>query len=90
MMQEYLSKLSPSCLIESPGGGGANPEGEGGEGQTGGGEGGGAGGPSYYSQLLDSFSHRLTLHQTHDDINSDLQNLLDSLGNLSLKKTAST
>lgn len=89
MMQEYLSKLSPSCLIESPGGGGANPEGEGGEGQTGGGEGGG-GGPSYYSQLLDSFSHRLTLHQTHDDINSDLQNLLDSLGNLSLKKTAST
>merc|ERR1719489_536650 len=40
-----------------------------------------------YSELLNSFSHRLTLHQTHDDINSDLQNLLNSLGNLSLKKS---
>lgn len=81
MMQEYLSKISPSCLIESPGGG-SNPEGGGGE------SGSEAGGG--WSQLLDSFSHRLTLHQTHDDINSDLQNLLDSLGNLSLKKTTST
>ena len=35
-----------------------------------------------YNDLLDSFTHRLTLHQTRDDINSDLQNLLDSLGNL--------
>jgi len=35
-----------------------------------------------YNDLLNSFSHRLTLHTTHDDINSDLQNLLDSLGNL--------
>ena len=35
-----------------------------------------------YDDLLNSFSHRFTLHQTHDDINSDLQNLLDSLGNL--------
>ena len=45
---------------------------------------------SSISQLLDSFSHRLNLHQTHDDINSDLQNLLDSLGNLSLKKASCT
>ena len=42
---------------------------------------------SAYSELLNSFSHRLTLHQTHDDINTDLQNLLNSLGNLSLKKS---
>lgn len=39
-----------------------------------------------YNDLLNSFSHRLTLHQTHDDLNSDLQSLLDSLGNLTLKK----
>jgi hypothetical protein len=37
---------------------------------------------SAYSDLLNSFSDRLVLHQSHDDINSDLQNLLDSLGNL--------
>ena len=37
---------------------------------------------SAYNDLLNSFSHRLTLHQTHDDINSDFQNLLDNLGNL--------
>ena len=35
-----------------------------------------------YDDILNSFSHRLNLHQTQDDINSDLQNLLDSLGNL--------
>ncbi len=35
-----------------------------------------------YNDLLNSFSQRLTLHQTHDDINSDLQNLLDNLENL--------
>ena len=40
---------------------------------------------SAYSDILDSFSHRLTLHQTHDDINSDLQILLDSLGSLQVK-----
>lgn len=37
---------------------------------------------SAYNDLLNSFSHRLNLHRTHDDINSDLQNLLESLGNL--------
>lgn len=40
---------------------------------------------SAYSDLLDSFSQRLTLHQTHDDISSDLQVLLDSLGSLQVK-----
>ena len=85
MMQEYLSKISPSCLIES----GQSNTGDGEEGDRAA-ETGASQGASYYSQLLDSFSHRLTLHQTHDDINSDLQNLLESLGNLSLKKTNAT
>lgn len=37
---------------------------------------------SAYNDLLNSFSKRFTLHKNQDDINSDLQNLLDSLGNL--------
>ncbi len=37
---------------------------------------------SAYNDLLNSFSHRLSLHQTQDDISSDLQNLLESLDNL--------
>jgi len=92
MMQEYFSKISPSRLIDglavrqagdgdSDGGvAGGDEASQPGDGQT----------TSSISQLLDSFSHRLNLHQTHDDINSDLQNLLDSLGNLSLKKASCT
>ena len=40
---------------------------------------------SAYNELLSAFSERLTLHKTKDDIKSDLQNLLDSLGNLQVK-----
>merc|ERR1719219_1351252 len=35
-----------------------------------------------YSDLLNSFSQRLQLHINHDEIHSDLANLLDTLGNL--------
>jgi len=38
------------------------------------------------SQLIDSFSQRLTLHTTHNDLNTDLRNLLDSLGSLSINQ----
>merc|ERR1719228_912206 len=31
------------------------------------------------SQLIDSFSQRLTLHTTHNDLNTDLRHLLESL-----------
>lgn len=41
-------------------------------------------GNSSYNDILNSFSQRLTLHQTKDDINSDLKNLLDSLENLQM------
>lgn len=44
-------------------------------------------GNSAYSDLLNSFSERLTLHNNHDEIHNDLQNLLDTLGNLHLDKT---
>merc|ERR1719412_3055461 len=44
----------------------------------------GHGANSAYSELLNSFSCRFNLHQTQDDINSDLQTLLDSLGSLKL------
>jgi len=40
-----------------------------------------------YSQLLNSFSQRLQLHNNHHEIHSDLQNLLDTLGNLHIDKT---
>ena len=42
---------------------------------------------SAYSDLLNSFSQRLTLHNNHDEIHNDLANLLDTLGNLHLDKT---
>lgn len=42
---------------------------------------------SAYSDLLNSFSQRLTLHNNHDAIHNDLANLLDTLGNLHLDKT---
>ena len=45
---------------------------------------------SAYSELLNSFSHRFNLHQTQDDLNSDLQSLLDSLGSLKLTHQASS
>ena len=86
MMQEYLSKIIPEDVRSNSASGEArdvpqnSPESSGGPTSPGGGS------ANYYSQLLDSFSHRLTMHTTHDDINSDLQNLLESLGNLSLKK----
>merc|ERR1719219_910611 len=35
-----------------------------------------------YSHLLNSFSERFQLHSNHDEIQSDLANLLDTLGNL--------
>ncbi len=35
-----------------------------------------------YNDMLNTFSARFTLHQTQDDISSDLQNLLESLSNL--------
>lgn len=38
------------------------------------------------SQLIDSFSQRLTLHTTHNDLNTDLRHLLDSLGSLSINQ----
>ena len=38
-----------------------------------------------YDDMLNSFSHRFTLHQTRDDINSDLQSLLESLDNLEVR-----
>jgi len=38
------------------------------------------------SQLIDTFSQRLTLHTTHNDLNTDLRNLLDSLGSLSINQ----
>jgi len=38
---------------------------------------------------LNSFTHRLTLHQNQDDIHTDLQTLLDSLENLTIKKEGS-
>ena len=44
-------------------------------------------GNSTYSDLLNSFSQRLTLHNNHDELHSDLANLLDTLGNLHLDKT---
>ena len=37
---------------------------------------------STYNDILNSFSQRLNLHQTQADINTDLQSLLDTLGNL--------
>jgi len=37
-----------------------------------------------YCDLLNSFSERLQLHSNHDEIHSDLANLLDTLGNLSI------
>lgn len=40
-----------------------------------------------YSDLLNSFSERLQLHSNHDDIHTDLQNLLDTLGNLHIDKS---
>ncbi len=42
---------------------------------------------SDFSQLLNSFSQRLTLHNNQEEIHSDLQNLLDSLGSLTLSKS---
>eukprot|EP00096_Caligus_rogercresseyi_P000565 TRINITY_DN11020_c0_g1_i1.p1 TRINITY_DN11020_c0_g1~~TRINITY_DN11020_c0_g1_i1.p1 ORF type:complete len:290 (+),score=111.70 TRINITY_DN11020_c0_g1_i1:511-1380(+) len=42
-----------------------------------------------YDDLLNNFSSRFNLHQTVDQVNSDLQDLLDSLGNLSLRKGSS-
>lgn len=42
----------------------------------------GSGNAAAVSDILDSFTRRLTLHQTKDDMNSDLQTLLDSLGNM--------
>jgi len=39
------------------------------------------------SQLIDSFSQRLTLHKTHNDLNTDLRQLLDSLGSLSISSS---
>ena len=50
----------------------------------------GYGANSAYSEMLNSFSHRLNLHQTQDDINSELQNLLDSLGSLTLTHPSSS
>ena len=44
----------------------------------------GHGANSAYSELLNSFSNRFKLHQTQDDLNTDLQSLLDSLGSLKL------
>ena len=44
----------------------------------------GHGANSAYNELLNSFSYRFSLHQTQDDLNSDLQSLLDSLGSLKL------
>ncbi|XP_040574293.1 ankyrin repeat domain-containing protein 54 [Lepeophtheirus salmonis] len=41
-----------------------------------------------YDDLLNNFSSRFNLHQTLDQVNIDLQDLLDSLGNLSLKKSS--
>lgn len=41
-----------------------------------------------YSQLIDSFSHRLTLHTTPSSLSNDLGNLLDSLGSLSISSLA--
>ena len=35
-----------------------------------------------YTTLLNTFSQRFQLHSNHDEIHSDLQNLLDTLGNL--------
>jgi len=43
-------------------------------------------GNSTYSDLLNSFSQRLTLHNNQDELHSDLANLLDTLGNLHLDK----
>merc|ERR1719412_1742800 len=42
---------------------------------------------SAYSDLLNSFSQRLNLHNNQDEIHSDFANLLDTLGNLHLDKT---
>lgn len=39
-----------------------------------------------YNDLLNSFSQRLQLRNNHDDIHSDLQNLLDTLGDLHIDK----
>jgi len=44
----------------------------------------GRGGHKAYNDLLNTFSHRFTLHQTHDDLSSDLQNLLESLDKLAV------
>jgi len=48
----------------------------------------GHGANSAYSELLNSFSNRFKLHQTQDDLNTDLQSLLDSLGSLKLTTQA--
>ena len=40
-----------------------------------------------YSDILNSFSQRLQLHNNQDEIHSDLQNLLDTLGDLHIDKT---
>ncbi|XP_023323219.1 ankyrin repeat domain-containing protein 54 [Eurytemora carolleeae] len=37
-----------------------------------------------YSQLINSFSQRLSLHTSHSDLSNDLGNLLQSLGTLNL------
>merc|ERR1711997_1175999 len=50
----------------------------------------GHGANSAYSELLNSFSYRFNLHQTQDDLNSDLQTLLDSLGSLKLSHQPSS
>ena len=50
----------------------------------------GHGANSAYSELLNSFSNRFKLHQTQDDLNTDLQSLLDSLGSLKLTNQTSS
>jgi len=39
-----------------------------------------------FSQLIESFSQRLNLHTSHTDLSTDLGNLLQSMGTLSLQQ----